>query len=151
MAAQTAAGTVISIGSTGDLSTETSWTTIGEVVSISEFGRTYAEVTHNPLTDRGTEKFKGSYNDGDITLQLAQDLSDAGQQALLDALDDDAAFNFQVLQNDAPDTGEPTTHVFKARVMSFTHNVDGVDSIVGASVTLGIVSGTLDTTAATAA
>ena len=33
--------------------------------------------------------------------------------------------------------------------MSFTHNVDGVDSIVGASVTLGIVSGTLVTTAAT--
>lgn len=148
MAAQTAAGTVISIGSTGDLSSESSWTEIGEVVSISEFGRTYAEITHNPLGDRGTEKFKGSYNDGDITLQLAQDLSDAGQQALLDALDSDDAYNFQVLQNDAPSAGDPTTHVFKARVMSFTHNVDGVDSIVGSSVTLGIVSGTLDTTAA---
>ena len=147
MAAQTAAGTVISIGSTGDLSSESSWTEIGEVVSISEFGRTYAEVTHNPLGHRGTEKFKGSYNDGDITLQLAQDLSDAGQQALLDALDDDAAYNFQVLQNDAG-SGDPTTHVFKARVMSFTHIVDGVDSIVGSSVTLGIVSGSLVTTPA---
>lgn len=149
MAAQTAAGTVISIGSTGDLSSESSWQAIGEVVSISEFGRTYAEVTHNPLGTRGTEKFKGSFNDGDITLQLAQDLADTGQEALLDALESDEAYNFQITQNDAAGSGDPTTHVFKARVMSFTHNVDGVDSIVSASVTLGIVSGTLESTPAT--
>lgn len=148
MAAQTAAGTVISIGSTGDLSSESSWQAIGEVVSISEFGRTYAEVTHNPLGTRGTEKFKGSFNDGDITLQLAQDLADTGQEALLDALESDEAYNFQITQNDAAGPGNPTTHVFKARVMSFAHNVDGVDSIVSASVTLGIISGTLESTAA---
>lgn len=154
MGSQTAAGTRIYIGGTGDIASEAAWVEIGEVVNPGTFGRVYQNITHNPIGTRDTEKFKGSRNDGTMTLQLGQDMADAGQDALLDALDSDDAYNIKVEQNDADTSvsppGDPTTHTLKARVMSFEHDFSGgVDSIVGASVGLEVITGTLTTTAAT--
>src|SRR5690349_17674210 len=52
---------------------------IGEVTDGGSHGRTYAEVTHQPIRTRGTQKFKGSFNEGTKTLQLAIDDDDPGQ------------------------------------------------------------------------
>ena len=48
------------------------WTEIGEVSDMGEFGRQYNLVTFNTLGDRRTVKRKGSYNDGTIACQMAR-------------------------------------------------------------------------------
>lgn len=147
MAEHTSAGTKLYIGgsSVENPALDGTYQEIGEVVNIGEFGRTYAEVTHINLSDRNVKKHKGSRNDGTFTVQLAKDMDDDGQDDLRAALDIDLDFNFQLTENDDPGgTGNSgTITYFKAKVMSFTTNVGGADQIVGASVSLGIKSGSI--------
>ena len=137
MTARTSAGTQIAIGvapATYDPAGfgAVSYDQIGEVTDAGEYGKVYNLVTHNPLADRKTKKFKGSYNNGSITLQLAQDETDAGQVAATAAVDSDDSFSIRVTkQNGAID-------YFTAQVMSFTDAIGGVDSIEGGSIQLEI-------------
>lgn len=100
MGASTAAGAKILIGTTASVAATDTFVEIGEVVTIPEFGRSYNEIKHNPLSSRGTQKFKGSYDDGSITISLGKDASDAGQAAVIAALDIDSDYNFKVVAND---------------------------------------------------
>jgi len=139
----TSAGTTIGITSTApatydDNSTDglptLTYTEIGEVSDLGEFGREYNEVTFNPLGDRRTVKRKGSYNDGSVSMTVARVPGDAGQSILQTALDDDSSYYFDVELQDG-------THLyFAAQVMSYTTNVGSVDQITTASVTLGITN-----------
>jgi hypothetical protein len=107
---------------------------VGEITDLGEFGREYALVTHNPLGTRGTQKFKGSFNEGQISLQLALDNDDAGQIKLREASNADADYYFAVtLQN-----GDKS--YFAAKVMSFKTAVGSVDQITNATVTLEITT-----------
>ncbi len=134
----TSAGTTISIGDALPASYDdtgfgsVSWTEIGEVSDLGEFGREYAEVTFNPLGDRRTVKRKGSYNDGNITMTVARVVSDSGQALLQTALDSDDSQSIKVELQDG------TILYFTAQVMSYTVNVGSVDQITTATVTLGI-------------
>jgi hypothetical protein len=110
------------------------FTEVGEVSDLGEFGREYAEVTFNPLGDRRTVKRKGSYNDGNISMSVARVPSDAGQTLLQTALDSDDSYYFEVVLQDG------TILYFAAQVMSYTTNVGGVDQITSASVTIGITN-----------
>ena len=92
------------------------WTEIGEVTDLGEFGRQYNLVTHNQLGSRRVVKRKGSYNDGTINAQMARVPADAGQV---------------ILQG-----GE--IFYFSAQVMSYTTNIGGADQIVGATVAMEI-------------
>lgn len=137
MASRTSAGTIISIGvapATYDAAgfNAVAVDPIGEVTDAGEYGKVYNLVTHNPLADRKTVKKKGSYNNGSVTLQIAQDEDDAGQIAALAASDSDDSFTIKVTkQNGAID-------YFTAQVMSFTDAIGGVDSIEGGSIQLEI-------------
>lgn len=137
-AAFTSAGTTIGITDTEPGSYDetgfaaASFTVIGEVSDLGEFGREYSEVTFNPLGDRRTVKRKGSFNDGNITMSVARVPSDGGQTLLQSALDSDNNYYFNVTLQDG------TELYFAAQVMSYTTNVGGVDQITSASVTLGI-------------
>jgi hypothetical protein len=100
MGAATAAGARLYIGTTAaDAATDT-YIEIGEVIEIGAFGRVYNQVTHTPLASRGVQKLKGSFNDGDPVVQLAKDINDDGQAAVLAALPIDADYNFKVVDND---------------------------------------------------
>ncbi len=118
------------------------FTNIGEVSDLGEFGREYSEVTFNPIGDRRTVKRKGSYNDGNISMTVARVPSDAGQTLLQDALDSDDSYYFEVVLQDG------TTLYFAAQVMSYTTNVGGVDQITSASVTIGITDDIIEVAAA---
>lgn len=144
---KTAAGSKLYIGGTGTLSEESSWVEVGEIVDFGEFGKQYNLVTHNPVGDRATYKFKGSYNEGSLALQLGQDPEDAGQEDLLAALATDFEYNFKVELNDAPNVSGATntTFTFKGIVMSYTNQVGSVDSIVSSACTIEI-SGEITTT-----
>lgn len=107
---------------------------IGEVVDIPEFGKEYNLVTHNPLRTRRTRKYKGSYNLGSVTLNMARAPGDAGQAEALAALNLDDPSSFEVTLQDG------TKMYFMALVMSYKTSVGTVDSITAASVTLEIDS-----------
>lgn len=108
------------------------YTEIGEVTDLGEFGREYNLVTHNPLSIRRTVKRKGSYNDGAVTLQMARVKTDAGQVLLQTALDSDESPSIKIEYQDG------SIDYFSAQVMSYTSNVGSVDQITTASVTLEI-------------
>jgi hypothetical protein len=135
MTAITTAGAVISVSagvpatydSTGFAAL--SYTAIGEITDAGEFGRVYNLVTHNPVGNRKTVKKKGSYNDGQMTLQMARDKADAGQIILQTASTSDANFAFKVVLQ----SGTGATCYFQAQVMSLTTNLGTVDQIVGAT------------------
>ena len=138
--AYTSAGTKIYIGDalpgTYDKSgfEAVEWTEIGEVTDLGEFGKEYSIVNHNPLGSRQTIKRKGSFDNGSISLSLAKDATDAGQTALLAALDSDDSYAFKIELADAD-----VTHLYtSAQVSSFTYNVGGTDTITGSTVALQI-------------
>lgn len=106
--------------------------TVGEITDLGEFGREFALVTHNPVGTRGTQKFKGSFNEGTMSLSLGLDTDDAGQIIMKAASLSDADYSFMVT------TQNGDRYFFQAKVMSFKVAVGSVDSITTASCTLEI-------------
>lgn len=114
--------------------TALTWVKVGEITDLGEFGREYNLVTHNPIDSRGTQKFKGSFNEGQIALQLGLQTDDAGQIILKSASLADGAYSFKVT------TQNGDVYYFRAMVMSFKVGVGSVDSITAASVTLELTT-----------
>jgi hypothetical protein len=56
-----------------------SFTDIGEVSDLGEFGRVYNIVKYNTVATRATTKRKGSYDEGTMNLKVGLDNDDAGQ------------------------------------------------------------------------
>lgn len=138
MTVRTAAGATIGISATAPTAyTKVGWeaatfTTIGEVTDLGDFGREYAKVEHKPLATRATQKRKGSYDEGSIALGLGLDSADAGQILLKTASQSDADYYFCITLQGGD------KYFFPAQVMSFKTTVGSVDNIVNASVTLEI-------------
>lgn len=110
------------------------FTDVGEVTNIGEFGKVYDLITHNPLATRKTEKLKGAYNNGSATLTLAIDKDDAGQILATDGLDSDAAYAAEVTYQDG------SIDYFTVLIMSFTTNVAGVNDVLSGSINIEIDS-----------
>jgi hypothetical protein len=110
------------------------WTLVGEVTDLGEFGREYNLVTHNPIDTRGTQKKKGSFNEGQITLQLGLDTDDAGQILLkAGALSDN---DYSVLVT----TQNGDKYYAQAQVMSFKVGAGDVNKITAATVSLELTT-----------
>jgi hypothetical protein len=107
---------------------------VGEITDLGEFGREFALVTHMPVGSRGTQKFKGSFNEGTMSLSLGLDTDDAGQIIMKSAALSDNNHSFMVT------TQSGDKYFFQAKVMSFKVNVAGVDSITSATSTLELTS-----------
>jgi hypothetical protein len=144
--AQTAAGSKLYIGGSNptadqtDLDAETSWTEVGEITNIPEFGLSYGKIEHKPLADRATYKFKGSFDGGSVQLDMAEAPADAGQTALLAALVDDGSYNFKIEYNDAPAgaSATPTIRPFMGKVFSYRTNIGTTEGIIAARVLIEI-------------
>lgn len=140
MAVQTVAGAVISISASTPATYDSTgynalaFTAIGEITDGGSHGRTYNVVTHNPLATRGTEKYKGSFNEGAKTLTVAIDQDDAGQILCKTALDDDDNYSFSVEYQDG------SIDYFQAKVISFPKTTASVDSMVTATIGLEITT-----------
>jgi len=135
---QTSAGTILSVSATAPATYDQAgfaaltFTTIGEITDMGEFGKTYNLVTHQPLATRRTVKRKGSFNDGALSLQLARVPDDVGQVVLQAGLDSDDSYSFKVVLQD----GE--IQYFSGQVMSYTNNVGSADQINGSAVSVEI-------------
>jgi len=109
------------------------YTSVGEVTDMGEYGPEFEVVTHNPLATRRTVKRKGTVNDGSISMQLARVPSDAGQQILIDGVDGaerDTVHSFKVTLQDG------TVQYMTGQIYSYTTNVGSINQITGASVTV---------------
>ena len=140
MAVMTSAGSLVGISAslpgTYDATgfNALTYTTLGEITDVSEFGREYNLVTHTPLASRIAKKFKGSYNNGNVTFQYARNISDAGQVMLKTALGSDNSYSVKITLQDA------TKIYFTAKVMSFKTSLGGVDSMTAGSSTFELDS-----------
>jgi hypothetical protein len=138
MSSHTAAGATIGLTATAPTTfNKTGWnaitpTTIGEVTDLGDFGREYTDVTHKPLSSRGTIHKKGSYDEGSINLTFALDPKDAGQILLKTASQSDSDYYFLVTDQ----TGDK--YYFPAQVRSFKRHVGGVDNVVTGTAILQI-------------
>lgn len=140
MTVATTAGTTIAVSASNPATFDQSgyealsFTSIGEVTNLGEFGREYVLVTHNPIGSRGTKKFKGSFNEGQIAMQVGLDTDDSGQDLLDTASTSDNDYSFKVTAQNGD------VYYFQAKVMSFKRTFGGVDDITGATIMLEITT-----------
>ena len=90
-----------------------SWTEVGGVSEIPEFGATYSAVTFTPLQTGIVDKFHGELNYGSITIPLGYDSADAGQIILRAALASKDEISFRETRSDG------TVRYIMGKVMSF--------------------------------
>lgn len=126
MGVATAAGAVLYVGTTASVTATDTFLAVGEVVSIAKFGRVYNKIDHKPLSDRGVQKYKGGYNEGDPVVSLGKDIVDVGQAQMLVALADDADYNFKIVANDDVAPSVATVTVTIAAPGIFTDTAHGL-------------------------
>lgn len=141
MPVNTAAGTVIAISAqipatfdqAGYEASAMVFTNIGEITDGGEHGGTHALVTHMPIASRVVQKFKGSRDEGNKTIQMGLDHDDAGQVILKAAQASDNNYSFRVSYPGGD------FDYFQAKVMRFSKATTGVDTIISATTELAIV------------
>jgi len=145
MGVQTVAGAAISISASTPATFDASGyaavfsaspgpAVIGDITDAGQHGRSYAVVTHNPIGSRGTQKFKGSFNEGQKVLTLAVNEDDAGQTLAITALNSDSDYSFKVVYQDG------AIDYFQAKVTGFQKSMTGVDTMLTATLTLEITT-----------
>jgi hypothetical protein len=149
MAGQTTAGTKLSVSlsapGTLDLSGYTtlypSMNDVGEITDMGEYGRVYAIVSTIPLAERRTQKYKGSYDEGSMTLVFNIDEADSGQDDLRTNLDVDADAYFAVTHQDG------TVDFFSGLVTSASKAVGAADQMYTSNATIEINSDIIESPA----
>lgn len=114
------------------------FTTIGEITDIGEIGGEWSKQEHKPVNG-SVVKFKGAYDPGETTFQMALDTDDAGQILAKAAMRSTANYYFKIT---APN-GD--IYYMAAKVMSFKVNFGGSESVITASMKVDISgTGTVD-------
>lgn len=148
MAVQTSAGAKFYLGPANETADEQaefealSYTLVGEIEDIGEFGDRVNPVNFTALGDSRVRKFKGSRDAGNITMTVGFDPSDAGQSAIETALAADGNYAVRISLGDTG-TGSPsnpTTFYFLGKVMSYTTNIGSADNVVRSTVEVAIDS-----------
>jgi hypothetical protein len=143
MTVQTSTGTIFSavadVPATHDETgfSALTFSEVGEVTDIPEYGPNVQVVEHNPLKSGVTEKYKGFINYGSTSIQLGQDSSDAGQTVLSDGVtgstkNDEHSFKIEFQDG--------TVDYFTGKVFSYTTNPSSANSIVGSTAMVEINS-----------
>lgn len=101
-----------------------SYTDIGEITDWNPGEKTYNTTPTNPVAQRRTSKYKGTYNNGADSLVINRDDDDAGQVICLSALDSDAEHSFKVTYQDG------TIDYFQGLVVGFSTGAGNADSLV---------------------
>jgi hypothetical protein len=151
MAFNTAFGSTLAISTTTTTSaTDTqaefealAYTAIGEIESVGDLGDTFQAVTFTALGDGRVRKLKGTADAGDLTVTVAFDSTDTGQDAMRTALASQSnqyAFRLQVADGSSGSPSAPSTQFFLGRVMSGSINVGDANNVVRQTFTIGIDS-----------
>lgn len=142
MAIHSAAGTKFSISASLPATEDVTgygaltYTEVGEVTNIADFGATSNIINHSPLSNPIIQKFKGSADMGGGSLDFASLSSDAGQIALKTA----AAYNTYAAYSVKIEETDGTISYFKALFNSFVKKIGTIDNVVACSVNMAITS-----------
>lgn len=154
MTIKTATGSTIAIGTVLATTNGTqaeyeadSYTTVGEIESIGEFGDARNAVTFASLSDGRMQKARGIADAGDAVIVYAHKTAEAGQAAMKAAYaatsQSTDEFNFRVQLNDSISTN-PTRFYFRARVLSDRTLELTNDDVVRKQATLAINTAVLE-------
>ena len=115
---------------------------IGSVMDGGNVGATAQDIPVQLVGNNTTVHLKGTFDPGTQTLQLAQDLTDAGLLALEAArVDQTNDYNVRlILPNPKTTTGTGDMIPYKAKVMGINTELGGPNNPVKATVTLGLNS-----------
>jgi hypothetical protein len=147
MTVQTSTGMTISIAAATPATNDKAgydaltFTVIGEVISIGEYGATQEEVTHTPLTSGIVQKFKGATNNGSLSIEMGHDLSDAGQALLLAASDGAAKFTNHSVK---VTYSGGQIDAFQGLVFGYNRNPGAINSMVGSTSNIGLNTQVVD-------
>ena len=100
------------------------YTIIGQVTDWSPGGQTFSVVTSNPINQRSTDKYKGTFNNDADSITVNRDDNDAGQVLVDAALQAYTDYSFKVTYQDLTDD------FFTGKVVSFNTVAGGADSLV---------------------
>ncbi|WP_020185071.1 hypothetical protein [Methylopila sp. 73B] len=119
-----------------------SWSAVGGVSNIGDFGDTYNKIEAKVLGTRRVQKFKGSVDAGPFEVTCVRDTVDAGQIALRTAAKSDVPVFLKLELGDKPATGaSPTGTLFYLPVSVYAAPVKTgeQDSMVEQTFTCEIV------------
>lgn len=108
------------------------FTKVGLVSDLGEFGREYSATNFNTVEYGGTIKNKGTYDDGNQSLTLGLDEGDAGQVLMQQALNDKGDYSFKV------ETEGGNVYYYRGKVMSWKVRLGGASDNITASVSIAI-------------
>lgn len=107
------------------------YTNVGEITDLpGAAGRSYNTVEHAPIDTRKRNRKKGSYTLDDLTVTMAWDQSDAGQDICRTAALDDSVLTFKLTKQGGD------IRYFTAQVSKFIENMGTVDNVVQGQMTL---------------
>lgn len=107
------------------------WTEVGEVEDLGEFGDESESVSFTALKDARTRKMKGPRDAGNMAVVVGDDMLDAGQLALEAAEASSLNWPFKVVLNDARTVGgDDSEHYFSGLVMSKRRNTGNASNVV---------------------
>lgn len=117
------------------------YTEVGEVENLGEFGDESNVITFTSLSDTRVRKFKGARDAGTLALVTGDDPLDVGQDALIVAEGQPNDYNFKVVLNDPVTlSGLTSVHYFRGKVLSKRLQVNDVNSIVKRMFSIGVNS-----------
>lgn len=144
---QIASGTVVSVSVAEPATYDSagfaalSWTAIGEVLSLGEFGGSAQIQTFTPLATGIVNKRKGSIDYGTANMSIANDEADAGQVILkagFDGAQRSTIHSFKI-ENDNGDIG-----YFTAMVSSFSTVTNDSNTIITVNCNLELTNSVVD-------
>ena len=123
------------------------FTPISGLTNIGEFGDESEEIKFTTIEDGRVHKVKGSADAGSFEVEVARDVTDAGQIALRAASKASGVYNVKVVLDDAPAGGKGTTFYFRGNVMS-AKNSFGSNDVNKQKFNVSITSEVLEVAAA---
>ena len=145
MTFQTAAGAIVSIGTTKPATVQADYegdtfVEVGEVESIGEFGDQANAVNFTALRNSRVRKAKGARDAGMCAIVCGKDPMDVGQNALKAAQKTKFEYNIKIELADksAAVGAKNTVFYFRALVMSARDNPGNNENVVRTTYNLGI-------------
>lgn len=111
------------------------YTPIGEITSVTEYGQSQEEVNHTPLSDGIVQKLKGALNYGTFGMEFGYDPSDAGQ-AILEA-GAGGAENFTQHSVKVTYSSGRIDYIY-GYVFGYNKNPGAINSVVSGNSSIGI-------------
>ena len=143
MATITSTGTRLSISANAPATVDQpgfealTYTEVGEVIDLPEYGPNVQVVESNPLADGITIKKKGFVNYGSQSIGLEYDSADAGQQILDDAVTGPTKNDEHSVKIEYQDG---SVDYYTCQVFSYTKNPGSANSMVGSTAQVEINS-----------